>query len=66
MPWRFDRSKRRLDAIEWRQQLKRFVLNGGRYPLPPETLQRQDIDKIRMKVWRLYGPKPAMSVLRKR
>lgn len=55
--FRFNRSQRRLDCIEWRQKLKQWLLNGGLFPLPPPTLQKQDIEQIRTRVGRVYGTK---------
>lgn len=54
MAWQFNRSKRRLDAIAYRQAYKQWILNGGRAPLVPETLDRADVVRIQAVVKRIY------------
>lgn len=54
MPWEFKRSKRRLDAIAYRQAYKKWILNGGKVPPIPETLDRAEVIRIQAVVKRLY------------
>lgn len=57
MPWEFNRSKRRQDAIAYRAYFKQWVCAGevGRPPIVPDTVDRAEVIKIQAAVRQLYG-----------